>query len=78
MKAVSFAAPRQVHVIDVPEPTMGPEDVLLDIHYVGLCGSDLNTYRGSFSLVSYPLNRHPAVDEIRHRIFIDTLEHRIR
>jgi threonine dehydrogenase-like Zn-dependent dehydrogenase len=55
MKAVSFAAPRQVHVIDVPEPTMGPDDVLLDIHYVGLCGSDLNTYRGSFTLVSYPL-----------------------
>lgn len=55
MKAVSFSGPRQVQIIDVPEPTMGPGDVLVEVHYVGLCGSDLNTYRGSFSLVSYPL-----------------------
>jgi threonine dehydrogenase-like Zn-dependent dehydrogenase len=34
---------------------MGAEDVLLDITYVGLCGSDLNTYRGNFALVAYPL-----------------------
>ncbi len=55
MKAVSFSSPRQVHVIDIPEPKMGPGDVLVEVHYVGLCGSDLNTYRGNFSLVSYPL-----------------------
>ncbi|MBN1582021.1 MAG: zinc-binding alcohol dehydrogenase family protein [Anaerolineae bacterium] len=34
---------------------MGPEDVLLELQYVGLCGSDLNAYRGSFALVTYPL-----------------------
>jgi threonine dehydrogenase-like Zn-dependent dehydrogenase len=55
MKAVSFAAPKLIRIIDVPEPSVGPGDVLIEVHYVGLCGSDLNTYRGSFSLVSYPL-----------------------
>ena len=55
MKAISFAAPKDVRVVDVLEPSLGPEDVLIDIHYVGLCGSDLNTYRGQFSLVTYPL-----------------------
>ena len=55
MKAVSFSRPRQVDVIDVPDPTLNPGDVLIDVHYVGLCGSDLNTYRGNFALVSYPL-----------------------
>jgi len=55
MKAVSLAAPKQVRIVEVPEPTVGPKDVLIEVHYVGLCGSDLNTYRGKFSLVSYPL-----------------------
>ena len=55
MKAVAIAEAKQVEIIDVPDPVMGSEDVLLDCKYVGLCGSDLNSYRGSCSLVSYPL-----------------------
>lgn len=55
MKAISFPKPGQVRVIDMPEPIVGPGDVLVEIRYVGLCGSDLNTYRGNFALVSYPL-----------------------
>ena len=55
MRAVAITEARQVEVIEVPDPEMGLEDVLLDIKYVGLCGSDLNSYRGSFALVSYPL-----------------------
>jgi len=55
MKAVSLVEPGRVEVVDVPAPQMGPQDVLLDIQYVGLCGSDLNAYRASFALVSYPL-----------------------
>jgi 2-desacetyl-2-hydroxyethyl bacteriochlorophyllide A dehydrogenase len=54
MKAISFLAPREVEIIDVPEPQMGPEDVLIDVHYIGLCGTDLNSYRGRLALVSYP------------------------
>ena len=33
---------------------MGPEDVVVRIHYVGLCGSDLGMYRGTFALGTYP------------------------
>ncbi len=55
MKAISFTEPRNIEIIDIPEPELGPEDVLVDVHYVGLCGSDLNIYRGNFPLVSYPL-----------------------
>ena len=46
MKAISLAAPKEINIVDIPAPSMGPEDVLVDIHYVGLCGSDLNAYRG--------------------------------
>jgi threonine dehydrogenase-like Zn-dependent dehydrogenase len=33
---------------------MGPEDLLLEVHYVGLCGSDLGMYRGTFAIGTYP------------------------
>ncbi|MBN1221192.1 MAG: alcohol dehydrogenase catalytic domain-containing protein [Anaerolineae bacterium] len=54
MKAVSFSAPRKTEIIDTPEPQLGSEDVLVDVHYIGLCGTDLNTYRGLMPLVTYP------------------------
>jgi threonine dehydrogenase-like Zn-dependent dehydrogenase len=54
VKAVLMPAPGQVEIIDVPEPRPGPEEVLLEVHYVGLCGSDLNMYRGTMAIVSYP------------------------
>jgi threonine dehydrogenase-like Zn-dependent dehydrogenase len=54
MNAISITAPRKVEIVDIPAPQLGPEDVMVAIHYVGLCGSDLNAYRGTFSLVTYP------------------------
>jgi threonine dehydrogenase-like Zn-dependent dehydrogenase len=54
MKAISLAAPRKVEIVEVPEPRLGPEEVLLQVCYVGLCGSDLNSYRGAFHLATYP------------------------
>jgi threonine dehydrogenase-like Zn-dependent dehydrogenase len=54
VKAISIPAPRQVEIVDIPEPQPGAEDVLVEVHYVGLCGSDLGLYRGTFALGSYP------------------------
>jgi threonine dehydrogenase-like Zn-dependent dehydrogenase len=54
MKAISLAAPQEVEIIEIPEPQPGPEEVLVEVAYVGLCGSDLGMYRGTFSIGSYP------------------------
>ncbi|NCF69999.1 MAG: alcohol dehydrogenase catalytic domain-containing protein [Chloroflexi bacterium] len=54
MKAISLSEPRHIKVIDIPEPQMGPEDVLVDIRFIGLCGTDLNSYRGRLALLTYP------------------------
>ena len=54
MKAISFPASRQVEIIDIPSPQPGPEEVLVKVRYIGLCGTDLNIYRGSMQLASYP------------------------
>jgi threonine dehydrogenase-like Zn-dependent dehydrogenase len=54
MKAISLLAPRQIDIVDLPVPELGPEDVMVDVYYVGLCGSDLNMYRGTFPLGTFP------------------------
>jgi len=33
-------APGQTRVLDVPDPTVGPEDVLVKMRACGICGSD--------------------------------------
>lgn len=54
MKAAVLTGIRQIEIIDIPEPEPGPEDVLIDIRVIGLCGSDLNAYRGLMPLLDYP------------------------
>ena len=54
MKAISIQAAGQIEVVDLPEPEPGPEDVVVEVRYVGLCGSDLGMYRGTFPLATYP------------------------
>jgi 2-desacetyl-2-hydroxyethyl bacteriochlorophyllide A dehydrogenase len=54
MNAIRLAAPRQVEVVSIPEPAPGPEDVLVEVAQVGLCGSDLNMYRGLLAMATYP------------------------
>jgi 2-desacetyl-2-hydroxyethyl bacteriochlorophyllide A dehydrogenase len=52
--AIRFSAPRQVEQVDIPTPALAPEEVLVEVCYVGLCGTDLNSYRGLMPLVTYP------------------------
>ena len=54
MKAISLPAPWRVESVEIAEPQLGPEDVLVEIRYVGLCGSDLGMYRGTFAIGTYP------------------------
>ncbi|RME83823.1 MAG: zinc-binding alcohol dehydrogenase family protein [Caldilineae bacterium] len=54
MRAYAFTAPGSVEPVDIAEPQVGPEDVLVEVHYLGLCGSDLRAYRGEMPLVTYP------------------------
>ena len=47
MRAVTFQAPGEVLVSEVPEPRMSdPRDAIVRIEASGLCGSDLHIYHG--------------------------------
>lgn len=54
MKAIVLEGPGKASVQDVPEPRQAEGEVLLQVRKIGLCGSDLNSYRGRNPLVSYP------------------------
>ncbi len=45
MKAVVFKEARKLVVEDVPEPTAGPDEVVVKVKVVGICGSDLHLYQ---------------------------------
>ncbi len=47
MRAVTFQAPGEVVVQDVPEPELqSPDDAIVQIGATGICGSDLHIYHG--------------------------------
>jgi 2-desacetyl-2-hydroxyethyl bacteriochlorophyllide A dehydrogenase len=55
MKAVVLEGPGQALLTSIPEARIGSEDeILLQVRKIGLCGTDLNSYRGRNPLVSFP------------------------
>ncbi len=65
MKAISLIKPGTVEVIDIAEPSYDSDEVLIRLHYVGLCGSDLNAFRGQSPMVTYPrIPGHEVAGEI--------------
>jgi threonine dehydrogenase-like Zn-dependent dehydrogenase len=46
MKAAVLAEPRCLRVEEIPEPVVGPGEVLVDIAACGVCGSDLRYFDG--------------------------------
>src|SRR5882757_498294 len=54
MKAFRVEAVGVAAVVDVPELTSPANETLLKIKMVGMCGTDLNTYRGRNAMVAFP------------------------
>lgn len=55
MKAFVIHSPHMTQIADMAAPILDdPDQVLLEIKTVGICGTDLHIFRGSNPLVSYP------------------------
>jgi len=55
VKAIRVTAPNVAEMIHLPELTRAPEDkVLLRVNLVGMCGTDLTTFRGRNAMVEFP------------------------
>lgn len=55
MKAYQMREPFQGCVIEVPKPEPKPNEVLIRVHYSGICGSDLHAYSGHHARRKLPL-----------------------
>src|SRR5260370_35142543 len=54
MKALVLPKPGQESIETGAEPDVAKGEVLLKVRMLGICGSDLNSFRGLNPLVSYP------------------------
>ncbi|MGB2589624.1 MAG: zinc-binding alcohol dehydrogenase family protein [Candidatus Acidiferrum sp.] len=54
MRALVLKSPGHAAIESVPDPAPTENTLLLKVRRVGLCGSDLNSFRGTNPLVSYP------------------------
>ena len=55
MKAGILTDDRDIQVGDAPDPRIGPDEVLVQAGYAGICGTDLHIYRGEFhERVAFP------------------------
>lgn len=54
MKTVMITAVGQTALTDTPEPVPAENEVKIRVHCVGLCGSDLSTFRGQNAMAPFP------------------------
>ena len=55
MRAVVIDAPGCIRVDTVPDPTPGPDEVLVRVGACGICGTDLHIIDGDSPLARYPI-----------------------
>ena len=54
MQAVVFHAPGAMGIEQVPDPTCGPDEVIVHVPQAGICGTDLHIFRGEY-MGDFPL-----------------------
>ena len=68
MKALVIESPGVISILKEEMPTPSVGEVLLRLHYVGFCGSDLSTYLGKNPMVSYPRVPGHEISGVIHAI----------
>jgi len=71
MKAIVFPGDRQAEVREVPDPTPGERDVIIEVRSSGMCGSDLHVYRAPGRGGDLPIAGHEpcgVVVEVGHAV----------
>jgi 2-desacetyl-2-hydroxyethyl bacteriochlorophyllide A dehydrogenase len=75
MKAALLLRPGEIVIDDVPAPEPGPGEVRITVGGVGLCGSDLAVFTGTWTPPRYPwIQGHEAfgtIDAVGERVSVD-------
>ena len=54
MKALTLVDTGRIEIVEVEAPTQRDGEILLKVELVGLCGTDLNSFRGRNPLITFP------------------------
>lgn len=55
VRRIVISEPRKLRFEEVNNPKREEDEALLKVRYVGICGTDLHTYRGTNLMVKYPI-----------------------
>jgi len=55
MLRATMTQPGAIRFEDVPLPVAGPEQILVRVRRIGVCGSDIHVYHGKHPYTSYPV-----------------------
>src|SRR5215469_16542764 len=65
MRGVVFTGDREIELMEFPDPTPEPGEVVVEMKASGMCGSDLHQYRrpksGGESIGGLPVNPNPVI-----------------
>lgn len=65
MKKAVLRGPRQFDIVNAEVPLPQPDDLLVKVHYCGICGSDLHAFEEKNQFVKYPyVPGHEFVGEV--------------
>ena len=59
MRAFVLTAPRTYLIDDVPAPQAGPGEAVIDVERVGVCGTDVEFYRGDMPYLQLGHSTYP-------------------
>ena len=57
MKALRWHGKKDLRYEEIPEPSPGPGEVKIQVHFAGICGSDLHEYQDGPVVI--PVKPHP-------------------
>lgn len=55
MRQAVMTKPGKIEMREIPVPQLNPEEVLIRIRCIGVCGSDVHVYQGTHPFTSYPV-----------------------
>jgi D-arabinose 1-dehydrogenase-like Zn-dependent alcohol dehydrogenase len=61
MKAAMIVAPHSIKIVEVPIPAPAENEVLVQVKYAGICGTDLKIYDGSIPYIKEGLLSLPTI-----------------
>ena len=76
MKQAVLKIPKVIEIGEGQEPVSGKDEILLKIHKIGICGSDIHIYHGTHPVV--PLSSYPLVQGHEYSAVVEKIGSDVR